>query len=289
MLHDDMDMISRHEVIYKILKDQLRQHQTELIKMKEDQKLGKLERRMSKSPKKKMKPIDLSKFARHIKHFELYGPQRGVAPEIKRIIKNLTCQDHHFMYCPSCKQYEAKDFDPIQNIQKFMDYVKKEQTKLKSYNRKQTKAAKAGGVIQPAKAPDLVEDSVSEITDLDQNEILHRYTMENMTEGEKKARERKHTQARLYGEEDYCQKHVCSTSHKHRPKSVKAPKGATVKVQLKEIADGVSMQDEENSAHQFSLHNKSMQADSEERLEAEMQTSAIIYRSRIDQTSKQDA
>jgi len=46
------------------------------------------------------------------------------------------------------------------------------------------------------------------------------------------------------------------------------------------------MQDEENSAHQFSLHNKSMQADSEERLEAEMQTSAIIYKSKIDQTSK---
>jgi len=113
--------------------------------------------------------------------------------------------------------------------------------------------------------------------------------MENMTEGEKKARERKHTQTRLYGDEDYCHKHICSTSHKHRPKSVKAPKGPTVKVQLKEIADGVSMQDEENSAHQFSLHNKSMQADSEERLEAEMQTSAIIYRSRIDQTSKQDA
>ena len=26
LLHDDMDMISRHEVIYKILKDQLRNH-----------------------------------------------------------------------------------------------------------------------------------------------------------------------------------------------------------------------------------------------------------------------
>jgi len=83
--------------------------------MKEDQKLGQLEKKMA-TPKKKMKPIDLSKFARHIKHFELYGPQRGVAPEIKRIIKNLTCQEHHFMYCPSCKQYESKDFDPVQNI-----------------------------------------------------------------------------------------------------------------------------------------------------------------------------
>ena len=79
--------------------------------MKEDAKVGKLENKIP--GKKKPKPIDLSKFARHIKHFELYGPQRGVAPEIKRIIKNLTCQEHHFMYCPSCKQYEAKDFDPV--------------------------------------------------------------------------------------------------------------------------------------------------------------------------------
>jgi len=68
-----MDMISRHEVIYKILKDQLRNHQRELIKMKEDQKMGKLESKIPGS-KKKPKPIDLSKFARHIKHFELYGP-----------------------------------------------------------------------------------------------------------------------------------------------------------------------------------------------------------------------
>lgn len=40
--------------------------------MKEDAKVGKLENKIP--GKKKPKPIDLSKFARHIKHFELYGP-----------------------------------------------------------------------------------------------------------------------------------------------------------------------------------------------------------------------
>jgi len=107
-----------------------------------------------------------------------------------------------------------------------------------------------------------------------------------MTEKDRKRRDREHTQKRLYGHEDYQHKHICSTTHGHRPKSQRVRTGPTVRVQLKEASDGVSMQDEENSAHQFSLHNKSMQADSEERLEAEMQTSAIIYKSKIDQTSK---
>jgi len=35
---DDLDPISRYEVVYKILKDQLRNHQKELISMKEEQK-----------------------------------------------------------------------------------------------------------------------------------------------------------------------------------------------------------------------------------------------------------
>jgi hypothetical protein len=31
------------------------------------------------------------------------------------------------MYCPCCKTYnEEEDFDPIENIQKFMDYIRQE-------------------------------------------------------------------------------------------------------------------------------------------------------------------
>lgn len=63
------------------------------------------------------KPIDLNRFARHIKHFELYGSQRDLSPELKRIVRNLMCQEHKFMYCPCCKTYDVDDdFDPIENI-----------------------------------------------------------------------------------------------------------------------------------------------------------------------------
>ena len=46
-------------------------------------------------------------------------------------------------------------------------------------------------------------------------------------------------------------------------------------MELREVQDPVSMHDESNSAHQFSLKDMSVQADSEARLDAQMQTSAI--------------
>ena len=79
-----------------------------------------------KARQRTMSPIDLNRFARHIKHFELYGSQRDLNPELKRIVKNLLCQEHKFMYCPCCKQYEDGPLDPIENIQKFMDYIREE-------------------------------------------------------------------------------------------------------------------------------------------------------------------
>ena len=36
LVADDIDEISKYEVIYKILKDQLREHQSALIKMKKE-------------------------------------------------------------------------------------------------------------------------------------------------------------------------------------------------------------------------------------------------------------
>ena len=63
-----------------------------------------------------MSPIDLNRFARHIRHFELYGAQRDLSPELKRIVKNLMCQEHKFMYCPCCKTYDERDGDPLENI-----------------------------------------------------------------------------------------------------------------------------------------------------------------------------
>jgi hypothetical protein len=38
LINDDIDEISRFEIIYKILKDQLRAHQKALIEMKKNEK-----------------------------------------------------------------------------------------------------------------------------------------------------------------------------------------------------------------------------------------------------------
>jgi hypothetical protein len=49
-----------------------------------------------------------------------------------------------------------------------MDYVKVEQEKLKKYNNNKIRKS-SNGVIKSTKSPDgLVDDSVSEITDLDE-------------------------------------------------------------------------------------------------------------------------
>lgn len=50
--NDDLDEISKFEVVYKILKDQLRSHQKKLIKMKEEQ------RQEEKTKKFKIKKIE---------------------------------------------------------------------------------------------------------------------------------------------------------------------------------------------------------------------------------------
>lgn len=54
-------------------------------------------------------------------------------------------------------------------------------------------------------------------------------------------------------------------------------------------AKDVLMLDEEHSAHQFSLHDRSMQADSEERLDANNQTCLFDMKSMQGQTSMQGA
>ena len=73
--------------------------------------------------------------------------------------------------------------------------------------------------------------------------------------------------------------------HPNRPVSAEKPK--TIKMEIRGIDQGVSMYDESNSAHQFSLKDMSVQADSEARLDAQMQTSVIEMRSHVDQTSLQ--
>ena len=51
--------------------------------MKEAERKKKL---YTKSPKKERNELNMKEFAKHIKEFEFYGPQRDLSPEIKRIV-----------------------------------------------------------------------------------------------------------------------------------------------------------------------------------------------------------
>ena len=119
---------------------------------------------------------------------------------------------------------------------------------------------------------------MSEITDLEMDEIMHKYTMAHITPAQQKKLDRKKVQDRLYGIKRPKREHHCATCAQ-RPASAEPKK---VKMELREITDGVSMCDESNSAHQFSMYNISIQADAAERLEVEMQTSAIEHASNGD-------
>lgn len=188
LMKDDLDEISKYEVIYKILKDQLRAHQSTLIDLKEKKRLE-----ASKSAKKAPKHLHLDDFAKEMKKFEFYGCQRDLSPELKRIVKNLACQEHRYLYCPCCKKYEQADGDPLDNINKFMQFIRDEQDKLTGHK-------KARKVEKKKRHPDMPDDSVSEITDLEKEEILAKYYENKLTDKQKKQRELSASRRRLRGE-----------------------------------------------------------------------------------------
>lgn len=136
-----------------------------------------------------------------MKSFEFYGCQRDLSPELKRIVKNLSCQTHKFIYCPNCKQYDEVDYDPLENIQKFMKFIKEEQEKLDPKKKKVKKKKKNE------------EDSLSEITDIDKEEILAKYYHGKLTKLEQKKKDREATLKRLRGETvDVKRQHCCGNN-----------------------------------------------------------------------------
>ena len=108
-----------------------------------------------------------------------------MAPELKRIIEKLSCQEHKFMYCPCCKNYEEQDFDPVENIQKFLNYVAEEKERARRARNKKIHARKRKNL------PQLENDSVGEITDLEEEDIMHKYFQETANNIERRNKERK--------------------------------------------------------------------------------------------------
>lgn len=127
--------------------------------MKEEKK------KTHQSPIKKVESneMKLNEFVKYIRPFEWYGPQRDLSPELKRIVKNLVCQEHKYVYCPQCKKYDEVEYDPIENINKFMKFIREEQDKISPKKNKLKKKK------------DSCDDSASDITNLEKEEILTKY------------------------------------------------------------------------------------------------------------------
>lgn len=217
--------------------------------MKEDKK------QTNQSPIKKIESneIKLNEFVKYIRPFEWYGPQRDLSPELKRIVKNLVCQEHKYVYCPQCKKYDEVEYDPIENINKFMKFIREEQDKISP--KKKIGKKKRGSC----------DDSASDITNLEKEEILTKYYEKKLTKIQKQKLEREKASKRLHGGNNEM-KHVCSTQHRMLNKYNKNV-DEVVEIELRQRSLGIEMNDEDLSAHQFSLRDQSIQADSEERLE----------------------
>jgi len=74
------------------------------------------------------------------------------------------------MYCPCCKSYEEVEYDPLENIQKFMQFIRGEQNKINPPKKKKKKSSSERKKERP-----LPDDSVSEITDLEREEVMAKY------------------------------------------------------------------------------------------------------------------
>lgn len=92
-------------------------------------------------------------------------------------MKNLTCQEHKYVYCPTCKKYDEVEHDPLDNIKKFMKFIKDEQQKLYSPFKKTSKKD-----LKDKEDKLLPDDSISDITDLEEEEILAKYLKSKRTE-----------------------------------------------------------------------------------------------------------
>ena len=126
-----LDEESKMQVVYRILKDQLRVAKKRLLFFKrqnavETRKAYSLQKKMEKQleANAKMSPTDrkngsiadrVREYEREDGHrgFEFVGSKKGMNPRLKAIVNHLLNTDNrrHNKYCPCCRRYEEGD-DP---------------------------------------------------------------------------------------------------------------------------------------------------------------------------------
>lgn len=135
-------------------------------------------------------------------------------------------------------------------MKKFIKFIKEEQEKLEPTRKKFVSKKKS------IRHPEMPDDSVSEITDLEKEEVMAKYYEDRLSAIDKKKRERAEARRRLQGEDkkiDLDEKlgHICKKGRKGLGLNpyAKAPGEEIVVMELRPKSAGISLHDEEGSAH----------------------------------------
>lgn len=152
----------------------------------------------------------------------------------------------------------------------FLEFIR--QQHLKTMGKK-----KNGGKRLKPPAERLEHDSVSEVTDLSNEDILS--TSQQILSTKEKAQLDKYNEMFRRIVRSQAPKHNCFADVPKEKRARINNSRYVVNMELRAKSEPRAFEDGENSAHQFSVRSKSIQADSEERNEIAMQTEAIDLKS----------
>lgn len=269
-------------MIYRILKDQLRNAKKQLLIIKKN---NASEAKKAMELKKKIEAANAKKdehsIADHIKEvvmeegssaFKFVGSQRHLTPKLKAIIEHLLNTDKrkHNRYCPCCRNYEEGPEPTVDQMGEFLEFIR--QQHIKTHGKKENALKR----IKPMDEK-LEGDSVSEITDLSQEGIMT--TSKQLLSVQEQNKLEKYNKQFQKVVDFNVKKHNCFEEVPVEKKKKVNNSRYMIAMELRAKSEPKYFKDEENSAHQFSVRDISLQADSEERAEIAMQTSIIDLKS----------
>lgn len=146
----DLDEESRLQVIYHILKEQLRKAKGELLELKKNRDkdlkraiaFKKQLRDIDKDPKGSLAYAlepELSDL-NIVQQLKYAGPE-NISPQLKAVIEKLLSEDakKHYRYCPCCHNYEKGREPSAQQMGEFLEYVRQQHYLVKSKRVKKLK------------------------------------------------------------------------------------------------------------------------------------------------------
>lgn len=155
-----LDKESRLEVIYRVLKDQLKRARSDLVELK---KAKDREKQQGLQIKKSMSQ-QTSKVKIVQKKDDKMEVAGGVIADagFQKVANHLLQSDvrRHSRYCPCCREYDTGNEPTPYQMGEFIEYIKQLHYKL------------GGTRPKTVKRNSLPEDSVDDLTDLDEPGIL---------------------------------------------------------------------------------------------------------------------